>query len=143
MRVILVLLLSILLLLAACEESLNEPSMSHSTEEVIIPTQQETIEITAEELYKAFDENEIAAERKYNGKLLKITGYISDIGEDILGKPYLLLTGGGEYELCGVQCIFPYGENSLDLLAELKKGDLVKLTGEYSGYLVNVIVDVK
>src|ERR1700736_1804386 len=46
------------------------------------------ITILANALYRAYDANEVAADEKYKGKSVKITGKVQNIGKDILGSPY-------------------------------------------------------
>ncbi|GAI75758.1 unnamed protein product, partial [marine sediment metagenome] len=64
------------------------------------------IEITALALYSEYDANEVAAEAKYEDRILRVTGVIRSIGIEILGRPYIVLTSEDEYEVWGVQCIF-------------------------------------
>ena len=44
------------------------------------------IRITALDLIAEYEANEIAADQKYEGTILDITGTIDDFGEDILGR---------------------------------------------------------
>ena len=105
------------------------------------PTEEEVIEITARELYEAYKNNEIAADQKYKGNFLKVTGVVDSIGRDILGDPYVVLTGGGEYEVWGVQCIFSNAYESW--LATLSVGQSIRVTGKCKGYLINVLLEIK
>ncbi len=102
---------------------------------------QAIIEITASQLYSEYKANEIAADQKYKGKMLKVTGVVSSIGKDIFGSPYVVLTGGGEYEVWGVQCTF--SSTYEPQLAKLTKGQQVTVTGKCKGYLINVSLEVK
>ncbi len=103
---------------------------------------EEVIEITAQQLYSDYDANEIAADQKYKGKLLKVTGVINSIGTDILGDPYIVLTGGGEYEVWGVQCTFPNTKSWKDKIATMEKGETWHIKGKCTGYLINVLLEV-
>jgi tRNA_anti-like len=47
--------------------------------------------VTAGELFKAFEDNEVAAKAKYGNKLLVISGTVSDITLDFLDKPVVSL----------------------------------------------------
>lgn len=94
------------------------------------------IEVTAWDLYDAYQENEIAADALYDGKVLKVTGVIDDIGKDFLDIPYIVLTDGGLFTLGGVQCYF--NEQHEPELALLNKGEIVTVIGECDGYLFYV-----
>ena len=122
------LLVTILLVFGACG-----PSPSPAPQ----PTPS-AIEVTAQELYSAYDANQVAADAKYKDKTLKVTGVVESIGKDILDTPYITLTSGGQYEVWGVQCMFD--EKYEPELAKLTKGQMVTVQGECDGYLVNVLL---
>ncbi len=85
------------------------------------------IEITANDLWNAFDENEINAEQKYNGKTIRVTGIISDINsaETFVNANVLLLVDNS-YFGC-VQCNFD--SKNATVLADLHKGESVTIEG--------------
>lgn len=87
----------------------------------------EAISITAKEVYKELNENQVACKNKYDGKIVAITGTIDDIGTNIYGQEYVTLNTGEEYSLTGVQCFFK--NDQMDYVASLKKGDKVTLYG--------------
>jgi hypothetical protein len=118
-------------LLTAC----TAPSTSSGT---TIPPQSAAIEITAGELYAAYEANQVAADAQYKDKILKVTGVVDSIGKDILDTPYITLTSGGKYEMWGVQCMFD--EKYEPELAKLTKGQTVTVQGKCDGYLVNVLL---
>ncbi len=97
------------------------------------------IEVTANELWSAFDENEVNAEQVYNGKKVRITGVISDINSSgALVDANVLLLVDGSYFGC-VQCNF--GSKNADMLSTLHKGDSVTIEGTCGTLsLYNVIV---
>ena len=65
-----------------------------------------TIDITATDLHAAYTANEIAADQKYKGKTLRVSGEIADIGKDILATPYVVLDRA-RHEINRVQFMFP------------------------------------
>ncbi|MBI2623593.1 MAG: hypothetical protein HYW65_03395 [Candidatus Liptonbacteria bacterium] len=108
------------------------------------PTQQESqpevsvIKVSAVTLSEEYDANKVAADQKYKGKILEITGVIDSIGKDILDTPYVTLKGR-ELSLFGVQCMFSKSQENK--LAELVKGRTLTVRGKVSGELIgNVIV---
>ena len=52
-----------------------------------------SVKISASRLYKEYDANEIAADQKYKGKIIEVTGVIRDIGNDIMNNAYVTLAG--------------------------------------------------
>lgn len=99
-------------------------------------TQQVAIEITAVELFKAYNRNEIAADNKYEGKLLKVNGTIVDFGKDIFDNPYIQFIS--QYS-GGVICNAK--ESELQKMGTLNKGDFITVQGIGDGYLIDA--DIK
>lgn len=88
-------------------------------------------EISARELYSAYEQNEVAADNKYKGKKLAVNGVIKDIGNDILDDSYITLKTGN---LMGdVQCYLSKKE-----VAKLSKGQLITVIGKCTGLFGNV-----
>lgn len=96
----------------------------------------DAIVITANDLYSAYENNEIAAEQKYTGKLIELTGTIYDIGIDIFDDAYIVLDCG--QHLKKIQCYFE--DDQLDAAAELQKGQSVTLVGICKGLTLNIVV---
>ncbi len=101
------------------------------------PTPAPVIKISAAALYQDYRDNEIAADIKYKGQLLEIAGIIDNIGDDILGTPYVSLRTG-QYSIAGVQCMFKTSDRPA--LAKLSKGQSVTIRGTGDGYLFSVLV---
>lgn len=97
----------------------------------------EYIEVTADELWAAYQENQVAADLKYGDKLLAVTGYVTDIGKDIVTEaPCVSLDNGSGYNLYPIQCFFPKNGDQTDLLASLKDGDKVTIYGKCTGEFI-------
>ena len=91
-----------------------------------------SVTISASKLYKEYNENEIAADEKYKGKIIEVTGVIRDIGNDIMDNAYITLVGN-EY-FGDIQCYF----NEKSVLASLSKGKRITVMGSCSGLMMNV-----
>lgn len=92
-------------------------------------------QVTPQEVFAAYEANEVRADAAYKGKRVLFTGVIDSIGKDILGAPYVtMLTGDG---MARVQLVFPRSKES-DLIA-LSKGSYKRVACKIDGYLVNVI----
>ena len=90
--------------------------------------------LSADQLYREYESNEVAADEKYKGKIIIVYGEIQDIGKDIMDEPYIVIGGGGFLD--GVQCSFTKSQGSS--IASLSKGQNVKVKGEVSGKMGNV-----
>ena len=94
-----------------------------------------SVTISASKLYKEYNENEIAADEKYKGKIIEVTGVIRDIGNDIMDNAYITLVGN-EY-FGDIQCYF----NEKSVVAKLSKGKRITVIGSCSGLMINVQVN--
>ena len=94
-----------------------------------------SVTISASKLYKEYNENEIAADEKYKGKIIEVTGVIRDIGNDIMDNAYITLVGN-EY-LGDIQCYF----NEKSVVAKLSKGKRITVIGSCSGLMINVQIN--
>lgn len=104
-----------------------------STEEV--KNAKPAFTITAQELFKEYESNEVSADTKYKEKVVQVSGTVSDIGKDILDNPYVVVGSFGDLGL-GVQCTFAESQNAT--ISELKKGDAVSIKGTCNGSLMHV-----
>jgi hypothetical protein len=90
-------------------------------------TEIQYIEVSADDIFSAFEENEIAAEAKYKGKAVKITGIVSEINsKSTLISANILFKVEGSMFGC-VQCNFN-SENS-KALATVEKGQTITIVG--------------
>lgn len=95
--------------------------------------------VTAFKMASDYKENEVAADAKYKGKVVEISGSVDTIGKDALDTPYIAFTTENQYEIINrIQCMF--GRNDTDALSSVSKGQKITLRGEVSGALGNIIV---
>ncbi len=80
------------------------------------------VKITAEELVKECEADPAKAERKYKGKLLRVTGEVGPIHDDILYLPVRL--GGGRSVDVGVR----YGKGNRP---DVRTGDKATFEGKF------------
>ncbi|WP_273005605.1 hypothetical protein [Chryseobacterium sp.] len=93
------------------------------------------IEITASELYRAYEANEVSADEQYKGKKMAITGIVGNIGKDILDNPYLSLKV--DY-FQSVNCYFSDKNNKI--ISQISKGQKVIIIGECTGLTLTDVV---
>ena len=93
--------------------------------------------LTAAELYRAYDQDEVAAKIKYKGKLVELRGKY--IGSGVSGgTSYALLDVPGN-AVFTVQCFFP--ESKEAQIPKLRKGEQVVLKGVVSHKFGNVFLN--
>ncbi len=98
---------------------------------------QPAIKMSTASFIKEFDENQLAAEEKYKGKLVEFTAFISNISEGLMGEVYLVLKPTAEEYYFGtnVQCYF---EDKSELLS-LKNEQSVTLQGTVDTQTLGII----
>jgi hypothetical protein len=94
------------------------------------------IPLTAQVLYTAFETNEQKANASYVGKVVEVTGEISEISVDSLTKVTLTFPTA---VMGGV--IVSIDQRHKSDVSSLKKGDLATFKGFCSGYLMDVIIN--
>ena len=92
-------------------------------------TASKPVTVTAADLIKQFEDNELKADAKYKGKTLKITGIVEGIDTEMFDEEdYVLdLTGGGDFEILAVHVYDIPNED----LASVNKGDKVTVTATF------------
>lgn len=94
---------------------------------------QEGIKVTAEALYKAFETNETQANQTYVGKVVEVSGTVSEVQSDSIQRVVLTfpdaMMGG---IIVNIDKRHPEG------IKELKAGDQATLKGFCSGFLMDV-----
>jgi len=58
------------------------------------PPAVQSIQISAHDLYAAYEQNEIAADQKYKGQALSVTGTVESIDSDMTDDPVVRLSAG-------------------------------------------------
>lgn len=97
------------------------------------------IKVTALALSSAYKDNEVAADAKYKGQTVEITGTVDTIGKDILDTPYIALATTQYAIIDRIQCMFSKSDEPQ--LATVTKGQNITLRGEVSGKMGNVVVN--
>jgi hypothetical protein len=96
------------------------------------------LEITAKQLIKEFEDNEVSANKKYKNKKIKITGEVATIGQNS-SDTYIHLTSGKILGLTNITCNL---KNTEDGKAEtLNKGDNVAVVGIVKEMIWNITVN--
>jgi len=102
-------------------------------------SQSTAIAVSAERLLADYKTNEIAADEKYKGHLLEITGTVETIGKDVLDNMYVSLKSGQEFDFRSVQCYF--GQRFAARAASLQPGQRITIRGRCKGLFGTVGID--
>ena len=116
------------------KEILNNNQNTEINQKVVI--EKNAIQVNARELYAEYEENEIQADSKYKGQLIRVLGTIENIGKDILDNPYIALKT--DNIIGSVQCMLADGEEWR--AAQLKKENSITLEGKLSWKLGNILI---
>lgn len=104
--------------------------------ETEIVNESPAVEISASQLYKDYESNGVAADQKYKGKVLRVSGVVNNIDRDIMDKIYVTLKGDQYFG--DVQCFF--AEDHVNMAAQLSKGQRITVKGKCEGKLMNVML---
>ncbi|MBN1634756.1 MAG: hypothetical protein JW917_11375 [Ignavibacteria bacterium] len=101
------------------------------------PEDDGSIRISADNLYKEYSDNPVAADEKFKGKTLKVTGNISLINQEKDGRILIM------YDTKAINgYIFCYfDETESKKIAKLKPGDYRTIKGRCTGMLVGVTLE--
>ena len=97
---------------------------------------EEAIQISSTQIYKDYDDNEVAADNKYKDKVVEVKGKIIDISKNFSDDIVIKLNGliNNVYEIVGVGCTFSKSHNSE--AASLSKGQIITIRGKCDGKLM-------
>jgi hypothetical protein len=104
--------------------------------ETEISTQESAITVSARQLYADYEANGVAADAKYKGKVLQVTGVVNTIDRDIMDKIYVTLKGDQYFG--DIQCFF--AESHIGTASQLSKGQTITVKGKCDGKLMNVML---
>jgi hypothetical protein len=117
---------------------------SPSMDSMISPTSPQFLEwtgidqrVTAKEYESAYDANEIAADNRYKGKKLLVSGVLSGVEKDFTGSGFLDLAGTNPF-LPGVHAGIM--DASLSVAADMKKGQRLNLVCIGAGRVATIAV---
>lgn len=87
------------------------------------------VKVTAGAIIKEFEENELAADQKYKGKTVQVSGVVKKIDTEFFNEDkYLLnITDGGEFDFLSVTC----HDMDTQALSTLNVGSPVKVIGDF------------
>jgi len=94
--------------------------------------------ISSDQLIADFKGNEVAANGKYKGKMVVVSGNIDTIATDIMNKMYVTMGSGQKFDIVHVQCFF--SDKHKDEVASVRKGQYLTIRGKCEGKFGNVLM---
>jgi hypothetical protein len=85
-----------------------------------------------------YHDNEVAADANYKGRVVELRGRVGDIKKEILGRPYVTLGTGADFEIPMVQCVFNVGKG--EDTAPIQPGQEATVRGKVDGLMMNVLL---
>jgi len=101
------------------------------------PPAEQVVTVSPEQIAKDYKANEVAADNKYKGKLVQVSGEVDKIGKDITDTMYVVIKGDSS-NFTDVQCFF--NKDKADQLAQLQKGQSLTIKGKCNGLMMNVLI---
>jgi hypothetical protein len=93
-----------------------------------------TVVVAAADLLKEFHDDPAAADRKYKGKYLEVSGIVERRGKGGGSGPFVILHAGDEKTPLKIECFFAFLDEEDEVLNKrLAKGQAVTVRGEYGG----------
>lgn len=83
--------------------------------------------VTSANISKEYSENEVAADAKYKGKTIEMSGKVTSIDNGISDNEMIVRLSDGQYDINNAWCYMNEGER--DKVLALKKGQQVTLIG--------------
>ncbi len=124
----------LVLVLACGSPKQSTPSGSASPPPTTETPAAPPIAITALALARAYEDNEVAADGKYEGKVLVVSGTVESI-DTVFGTTSVTLKGKN-MSIVSVQCFFD--DSHKGAIANLKKGQKITVQGTCDGKSLNV-----
>lgn len=96
----------------------------------------EVVRVTAQALYSEYESNEIAADAKYAGQPILVSGTVTEVGKDMFGNMYVSLKTNHIFGT--VVCYFD--DANVASLSKVKQGQYMNILGRCDGIAGNVNV---
>lgn len=99
-----------------------------------------TVAVPAADLLREFAADPKAADRRYRGKCLEVSGVVERVGTDGDDFPFAVVHAGDPAAPIKLECFFDFFEEDADeaRVKKLKPGQAVTVRGEYDGRVSHV-----
>ena len=129
-------LVLMLLVVAGCSRTRrSEPSVN--TGESDSKEGAASNELTAEALFNEYQKDKAAADKKYKGQVLVVTGTVDNVKIGPSGKPYVTMNTSNLV----LRVQFLFDKKYENAVSQLRKGQKVTIKGRVYGRIGNVILE--
>tara|TARA_B110000240_G_scaffold194844_1_gene243217 strand:- start:775 stop:1353 length:579 start_codon:yes stop_codon:yes gene_type:complete len=96
----------------------------------------DTVKVSAKQLVDELESNEIRFMNNYKGKLLEVTGEISEFDTGFLEDELVINLdgGGGDFSFTSVDCNLQKNQNKI--VSNYNKGDKITIKGKFDGEIM-------
>ncbi|HEU5044885.1 MAG TPA: hypothetical protein VFT75_12210 [Nocardioidaceae bacterium] len=107
----------------------TDTTSQNSSDTAEAPARVKAVKVKAKTILKEFEDNEAAADTKYKGKTLRVTGVVAKVDTELFDdSQYIIeLNGGGRWEILTVNC----NDVSESVAAKAEKGSTVSVVGQF------------
>jgi hypothetical protein len=114
---------------ASSDTSSSPTDTASSAPTKAAPAAPKALKVRAAKILKDFDSNEAAADAKYKGKHLRITGVVGKVDTELIDdNQYVIqIGGGGDFEIVYVNC----DDQTSAVAAKIHKGQQVTVTADF------------
>lgn len=113
---------------------MEDEGSTYQEDNITSSSNESVLEVSPQQIYRDYDSNQIAADNKYKGKLLKVTGTVDSINSDFVDEAVVEITAGGFLETVSAEG----DSNFTNTAATLSKGQeitvLCRGAGEIMGF---------
>lgn len=114
-------------------------SKTTETGSAVIAPKPPTAPVSASELHKAYKTNEVAADEKFKGKVVRVTGKLIGVSKDFSDAIYLTIHPGTEMgEMEALHAYFD--DNQKAVIATLKPGEVITFDGKVDGFMMGSVM---
>ena len=100
---------------------------------------EDAMSVNIHDILSAYEQNEVAADNQYKGKIIEVKGTVTDIKKDLLDNLYITLGRPYSDEFREFQAFFDDSMN--DRLGQLRKGESLTVICRVKGLMMNVIAE--
>jgi len=121
----------------ALKNLLLQEVLSQSSSENEAAPEASAMQVDIRQLLGDYEGNEVAADNRYKGNLVEVTGIVGDIKKDIMDNLYVTLGTGKQFEIPQVQAFFDDSMNNQ--LGSLRQGQRLTVVCTIKGLMMNVL----
>lgn len=125
---------------SSSNKTASQNSGTSADNQTATPETEEILEVAPGDLLDSYEANEVKGDELYEGKKMKLTGVVNDIGKDVMEHVYITFKGNDQYSITCVQCFFD-SDDEIKKVMDLQSGDTITVVGDCTGKFGNVTIE--